>query len=259
MGKKPGWYGESWRHALASHGIKTTFSEDEFPIELLSDGVKFDIDGVEHIEGDNIDLQKLFFVTAGLCNVEGKQLKLSEDKSAILRALNEKAEHKYEWIADLDMVRHDGEWKIIVNDVNISDQIDLSEMTWRDDEDMVKDWEGSHKTDPEECVGYIHYHSSCVKPKYTAQDVILGLTIDGMREQDNKDRFRPTIVGLVTDDWVQFLYLTPTSKERKKYKEKLEKVQNDKMSTDEYFKQVSKIKEEMKNDKILYETDKVNY
>lgn len=167
-----------------------------------------------------------------------------------IKALIEKSDGN-EWIADLDL--HNGE--IMIYDEQISDKPDESVMNW--DEHITQQ---QPHTDPEFNVGYIHYHPPVVDERPTAQDFILGLSVDKRRLDENKKRFEPTVFGLVTDDEIKFYYLTPKSeKQREEYIDKLKEIQDENLSDSEYFGGLKEIKEEMKNDGILYKNKIKNW
>ena len=234
-----GWYGEPVRHGLASRGIKTSTKEDK-SINKIGDFL------------DDLNLKNLYHLAAlGIRTDE--RLKLSDSKTQEILDLNERAEHEYEWIADLDI---DEDGNIYINDEVISEEHDSADMNWQ--EHVTAD----DYADPEVCVGYIHYHPKTVDEKETAQDYILALTIDDLRDESNKDRFRPTVFGLVRDDWVKFYYLTPCVDSKVNYKKKLEKIRdthtNGKISLKEYFEKLDSVKEEMKDKNILSITKKIN-
>lgn len=167
-----------------------------------------------------------------------------------IKALIEKSDGN-EWIADLDL--HDGE--IMIYDEQISDKSDESIMNW-DDSITRKEPE----TDPEFNIGYIHYHPPVVDERPTAQDFILGLSVDKRRLDENKERFEPTVFGLVTDDDIKFYYLTPKSeKQREKYLERLKGTQDENLTNLEYFGKLKDIKDDMKRDGILYKNKIKNW
>lgn len=83
-----------------------------------------------------------------------------------------------EWIAELVILN--GE--IIIDDVQISDRIDHSQLRWND---------GDEKTN----VGYIHYHPETLIPEFTSTDFILAFNMHKMRI--NKDKYPYTVMGLV--------------------------------------------------------------
>lgn len=233
--KSRGWEGESIRHALASKGIPTTISEGEESKGLTIDDI-----------ASNFGLVNLYHLTAsGLATQDN--LELSSEMKETITNLNEEADYKYEWIADLD---HGGD-QIYINDAVISDKTDESEMDWRENITQEEEERGE-QTDEDNCVGYIHYHPESVDKRPTAQDFILALSIDSMRNEYNKDRFRPTTFAVVRDDSVRFYFLTPPDEKREEYIQKFKNI--DTRDKNEYFKKVENQIKKMKEEDILHET-----
>ncbi len=161
-----------------------------------------------------------------------------------IKEMNARAKGK-EWIADLDM--YNGE--IIINDERFSNHDNESTMNWN--EHITND---DRHPDPENCVGYIHYHPPSVYETPTAQDYILALSIHQRRNLNNKNKHPPTIFVTTTDDEYKEVRVCPKSENIKEYLTKLSEVQN--IDDDQkYFKSLNNIKENMKQNGELIESD----
>ncbi len=228
-----GWKNEPTRHGLASQGVKTTNKTENNQLTLG------DIT-------DDFNLRKLYHLTAtGLATKD--DLSISSEMTDVINQLNTEADYEKEWIADLDY----GKPYIYINDSVISDKTDESELDWRETI-TNEEKERGEETDPNNCIGYIHYHPKGVDKRPTAQDFILALNIDEMRNEDNKDRFRPTTFGVVRDDSLRFFFLTPSDEQRKELRKKLQNIQMD--SKEKYFERLKKVINNMKDKDILHET-----
>jgi len=94
-----------------------------------------------------------------------------------VKHLSEIAQGK-EWIAELSMLNG----HIIIDDVQISDKLDYSELRWNIGDD-VRD------------VGYIHYHPPGIIPEFSSEDFVLAFQIHKLRK--NCKDYPYTIMGLV--------------------------------------------------------------
>lgn len=232
MNKGQGWHGDSFRHALASKGIPTTTQCNGLTIGEVM---------------DDFNLRKLYHLTAsGLATEE--PLKLSDELSETIEDLNEEGEYKYEWIADLDYKD-----QLYINDSVVSHKTDESELDWKDEISEEEEDRGE-EADSDNCVGYIHYHPKSVDKRPTAQDFVLAFSIDKMRNEGNKEAFRPTTFGVVRDDHVRFFFLTPDEEQREEYGKRLNEIQESIKDKDTYFKKVEEEIDNMKDEDILHET-----
>lgn len=86
-----------------------------------------------------------------------------------------------EWIAEFTIINGD----IIINDVQISEEIDHSYLKWDT---------GDEKNN----IGYIHFHPQILIPEFSEQDFVLAMNLHDMRK--NKEAYPYTLMGLVYPD-----------------------------------------------------------
>ncbi len=228
-----GWHGEPYRHSLASRGIKTT-GKGKVDSSISKN----------HIKNPRFSL----FLENG---------ELQDRHKYKIQELNERAQHKYEWIADLDV---DENGDVFIADEQVSDKEDESELNWQDDvtnENRYPDM----LPDEENCVGYIHYHPSTVDERATAADFELALTLHHHREDDSKEKLPYTTFCVVTDEYAKFFFLNPSDEEEaEELHDSFKEIEQDAqdLDTKQYFSKVKKLKDKMKSEGVL-ETKMVEY
>lgn len=113
-------------------------------------------------------------------NAHGKQIlevELPSYTADKVRLLTKIAQGK-EWIAELSILNG----YIIIDDVQVSDKIDYSELRWNIGDD-IRD------------IGYIHYHPPGIVPEFSSEDFVLAFKVHNLRKQ--KEKYPYTIMGLV--------------------------------------------------------------
>ena len=83
-----------------------------------------------------------------------------------------------EWIAELSMIND----HIIIDDVQMSDKLDYSELRWNIGDD-------------ERDIGYIHYHPPGIIPEFSSEDFVLAIKVHNLRK--NCKEYPYTIMGMV--------------------------------------------------------------
>lgn len=220
-----GWSGDSARHALASKGIKTAFDKDKSPNTTQTP--------IEAINGE--------FKRLGLSNAS-----LHEKSFEKIKELN-KHNPDAEWIADLDFYDNGN---IVLNDFQVTMRPDESQLYWNDyasDDDP--------HSDPEYCIGYIHYHPPEVDKRPSAQDFVLALTIHGLRTDDNKKRSLYTMFAVVINNALKIYSIKVDNKEEvEDMKEKFQAIQDKNLPTVEYFEETEKLMKKLEDEYKLVET-----
>lgn len=213
-----GWHGDSYKHALASHGVS-----------LKSNSKSVIIKSMQIL---NSAIEK---------TARGRIREKVEEA-------NEEVNHKNEWIGDLDL---NEDTEVVLTDIQQSDEPDESELNWNNDITHKDPY-----PDPEHCIGYLHYHPPSVDPRASVQDFILALTIHEMRSDKNKEKHPETIFGVVTDDKTKYYAINPDDSEQTK--ELFKSIQNKNYDTSEnhkYFEDLRTTLDELKSKGHIKETD----
>lgn len=217
------WKNEPIRHSLARRGIPTTAR------------------GKDDSSFSTSNLLKTAVSLLGLGREEMPAY-------AKIKNFNAHANKRTEWIADLDLTPSG---RIEMMNTQFSEKNDESNLDWNDQITNKDPY-----SDPERCIGYMHYHPSSVDEKFSAQDYILAMTIDKLRNQNNKERYSPTVMGVTTDDRAKFIAFEPNNPDD--IIEKFKEIQNKDYSpseNDKYFNDIGELKNKLRKSGQLKETD----
>ena len=144
---------------------------------------------------------------------------------AKFKSLNKK-DPVNEWIADVDLK---GGGKIAI--------ADIQQGTY---DESYLDFDGR---DPQELIGFVHYHPSNVYPVFSIADYYLAVQLDDLRLKSNLEKTDGyTLMGLITDDKVKIFLLKPS----KDTKAVLKKMASAKMNPSKELKEVAKLKVDLK-------------